>query len=182
MNKKGNRNFSLELKDMALIGIMVAIMETAKFALSFLPNIELVTFLIILYTLFLGRKVFFAIFIFNLIEGCLYGFGIWWVSYLYIWPLLAIITYLCRRQTSVQFYSILSAVFGFAFGALFTPPFFVTGMVQGDIVSGLQAGFAYWIAGIPYDIIHGISNFILMYTLYTPIRHVLEALNQKELL
>ncbi len=182
MNKKGNRNFTLELKDIALISVMVATIEAAKLALSPLPNVELVTFLIILYTLFLGRKVIFAIYIFILIEGCLYGFGTWWICYLYVWPLLSLITYLFRKQTSVIFWSTLSAIFGFAFGALFTPPYFVIGILNGSFSGGLYSGFTWWIAGIPWDILHGFSNFILMLALYTPVRHILEILKRKELL
>ena len=182
MKQKGNQRFSLELKDIALIGVMVATLEAAKLALSFLPNVELVTFLIILYTLFLGPKIIFALPIFILIEGFLYGFGIWWIGYFYVWPLLALITFLFRKQTSVFFWSTLAAIFGFGFGALFTPAFLVTGIVNGDILSGLRSGFAWWISGIPWDIAHGISNFVLMSVLYIPTRRVLEMLKRKELL
>lgn len=182
MNKKGNRNFSLKLKDIALIGVMVATMEAAKLALSFLPNVELVTFLIIIYTLFFGWKVIFAICIFILIEGCLYGFGMWWAGYLYVWPLLAFITFLSRKQDSAFFFGTVSAVFGFAFGALFVPPFLAVGILNGDISNGLHTGFAWWIAGLPWDIVHGISNFILMLALYRPVRRVLEMLKRRELL
>lgn len=182
MNKKGNRTFSLKLKDIAHIGVMVATIEAAKLAMSFLPNIELVTFLIILYTLFLGGKIFYALAVFVLIEGLLYGFGIWWIGYLYIWPLLALLTLLFRKQNSVLFWSTVSAVFGLTFGVLLTPPTIIIGIADGGLASGLRSGFAWWVAGIPWDILHGISNFILMLVLYTPIRRILETLKQKELL
>lgn len=39
---------------------------------------------------------------------------------------------------------------------------------------GIKTAFAWWIAGIPYDILHGISNFVLMLILYRPIRKVLD--------
>ena len=76
-------------RDIALMGMMAAALEAAKFALSFLPNVELVTLLIILYTLYFGKKVLPVIAVFVLLEGCRYGFGLWWVMYLYAWPILA---------------------------------------------------------------------------------------------
>lgn len=46
----------LRASDIALMGMMIATLEVAKYALSFLPNVELVTLLIILYTLYFGNK------------------------------------------------------------------------------------------------------------------------------
>jgi hypothetical protein len=46
----------MRAKDIALIGMMSAIMITAQVALSFLPNIELVSMLIILSTLIFGWR------------------------------------------------------------------------------------------------------------------------------
>ena len=91
---------------------MVATLEVAKFALSFLPNVELVTLLIMLYTLYFGRKIIYVIPVFVLIEGIVWGFGIWWIMYLYLWPLLALITYLFRKTESVIFWAVLAGVFG----------------------------------------------------------------------
>ncbi|MBP3852427.1 MAG: hypothetical protein J6D36_07775 [Erysipelotrichaceae bacterium] len=34
--------------------------------------------------------------------------------------------------------------------------------------------FTWWIAGIPYDIAHGIANFLIMILLYKPVYHVME--------
>ena len=46
----------LTTKDIALIGMMIATIEIVKRALAFLPNVELVTLLVILYTLFVKTK------------------------------------------------------------------------------------------------------------------------------
>lgn len=156
----------LTTKDIALIGVMIATLEAAKMALSFLPNVELVTLLIILYTLFFGYRIFYAIFAFILIEGCLYGFGLWWFMYAYIWPLLAGITYLFRKQQSIWFWSVISGVFGLFYGALCSITYLFTG--------GPQTAFAWWIAGIPFDLIHCEANFVLCLVLFLPLRSVLQ--------
>ncbi len=46
----------MTVRDVAYIGIMIATLEAAKLSLSFIPNVELVTFLLILYTLAFGKK------------------------------------------------------------------------------------------------------------------------------
>ena len=46
--------------DIVVAGMMTAALEVAKTALAFLPNVELVTFLLIIYALVLGEKTFAA--------------------------------------------------------------------------------------------------------------------------
>ena len=163
----------LAIKDIALIGVMVAVIEVCKMAMSFLPNIELTSFWLILFTLFFGWKIVLVVPVFILIEGCIYGFQIWWVMYLYAWPLLVLLTWMFRRRESVWFWSILSGAFGLCFGLLCSIPYVVVGAVNGGIMSGLYAGFTWWVAGIPWDIVHCVGNFVIMLVLYKPIRAVM---------
>lgn len=162
---------ALSAGNLALIGMMTATIEVAKCALSFLPNVELVSFLIIVYTIFFGKLIFLAIPVFILIEGCIYGFGLWWIMYLYLWPLLALLTLLFRRQTSPFFWSILSGLFGLFFGALAAIPYV--------FLSGPKGAVAWWVAGIPFDIVHCISNFFVCLILFTPITRLLKRLEYR---
>ena len=164
----------ITVRDITTIGIMVAVIEVCKVIMAALPNIELTTFWIILFTLFLGRKSIFAIPVFILIEGTMWGFGLWWIMYLYIWPLLAFITWTFRKQDQVWFWSTLSAVFGLSFGALSAIPYFFIGFTSGGMRGGLSGLFSYWIAGIPFDIIHCVANFVLMLVLYKPVKNIME--------
>lgn len=176
---RGNKNpLKISIQDIALIGMMTAVIEVSKLALSFLPNVELVTFWIIMFTLFFGPKVIYAIVVFILIEISIYGVHIWVIMYFYIWPLLAIIVYLCRKQNSMWFYSILSGLFGVLFGAFCSVPYIVIGAVDGGIRSGLLMAFNWWVAGIPFDIVHGVANFAIMSVLYVPVRALLERMRK----
>ncbi|MEE1085980.1 MAG: hypothetical protein U0L05_02240 [Schaedlerella sp.] len=156
-------------KNISLLGVMIAILEVVKNVLAAIPNVELVTLLIILYALYLGKRVFLVVPAFILIEGCLYGFGLWWIMYLYTWPILAIIAMTFKKQESVWFWSILSAIFGLFYGALSAIPYI--------FISGIEGAFAWWIAGIPFDIIHCISNFILCLLLFRPLNRVLKRMS-----
>lgn len=164
----------LTIQDIAMIGMMVAIIEVCKTALSFLPNIELTTFWVIMFTVFFGWKIIFVIPVFILIETVMYPFGLWIIMYLYAWPLLALIAWLCRKKDSVWFFSILSAAFGLSFGLLCAIPYIFIYASGGGLKSGLSATFAWWIAGIPWDIVHGVGNFVIMMVLYYPVRRVME--------
>lgn len=157
---------------------MVAVIEVCKASLSFLPNIELTSFWLIMFTLFFGGKCALVVPVFILIEGCIYGFNTWWIMYLYAWPLLVLLTWIFRKQQSVWFWSILSGMFGLFFGLLCSLPYVVTGAVDGGIRGGLYAGFTWWVAGIPWDIVHCIGNFVLMTVLYYPVRTLMQKVNR----
>ena len=169
----------ISIQDIALIGVMTATLSASKLALSFLPNIELVTLLIMLYSVCFGIKTIYAVAVFILIEGSLYGFGIWWimylyvwplVMYLYVWPLVMMVTFLFRKQKSLWCFALISGCFGLSFGALCSIPYFIIG--------GFPMGFSYWFSGIPFDLIHCISNFVLCSVLWTPLKSSLSHIRQ----
>ena len=165
-------------RDVATVGLMVAAIEACKLVMQAMPNIEMTSFLIILFTLFYPRLTLYAIPAFTLIEGMLYGFGIWWVMYLYAWPLLALVTRTFSRKDSAFFWAIVSGVFGLLFGLLCSVPYFFIGLVGGGFLQGLTQMFTWWIAGIPFDLIHGVSNFAIMLALYQPISSLLKRMPQ----
>lgn len=169
----------LKVKDITLIGMMIAIIEVSKRALDFLPNIELVTFWIIMFTLFLGKKTIYAVCGFTLIEGLIYGFHIWWIMYLYIWPILVLVTWLFKKNESPVMWAIISGIFGMLFGAFGSLPYIVIGAVDGGIVHGLYTAATWWVAGILWDVVHGIANFIIMLVLYYPISLAMKKMTVK---
>lgn len=161
----------MRIKDIVIIGMMSAILFTVQVALSFLPNIELVSILIILFTLMLKQKTIYIIYVFAITEGFIYGFGIWWIYYLYVWTILYITVMIFRKKRSAYFWSIVSGLFGLSFGALCSIPYFFIG--------GLPTGFAYWVSGIPFDLIHGVSNFALALILFRPLYLLLDKVNKR---
>jgi len=161
----------MRIKDIVIIGMLSAIMITVQVAFAFLPNIELVSLLIILYTLIFGRKTLFIIYVFVILEGLLYGFGLWWFNYLYVWTVLFLIVRLLRSIRSPYLWAIVSGLYGLSFGALCSIPYF--------ILSGIPSGFAYWIAGIPFDITHGIANFSITLVMFYPLFYILNKINKR---
>ena len=156
--------------DIALVALMVAVIEVFKFAMMGLPNIELTSFWLVLFSKNFGKKVYFVVPVFVLIEGIIFGFNLWWISYLYVWPLLILVTRLMHKNDSALIWASVSAVFGLAFGALCAIPYGFTGT---DLQSGLTIAFNWWVAGIPWDIAHCVGNFALMMLLYKPLSSVM---------
>lgn len=165
------------VRQLARLGLMVAVLEVSKLALAAIPNIELVSFWVILFTLWIGWRSLYAIYGFVLLEGILYGVHFWWIAYLYVWTILAALTQLLRKQTAPLFWAILSGLFGLFFGALCAIPYAAAGILNGGLWNGFLAGFSWWIAGIPYDLLHCVGNFIIMLILYKPVIAVMKKMN-----
>ena len=165
---------TLSARDISRAALMIAVIEAAKLAMANLPNIELTSFLLIVFTLYFGSTTLFAIPAFIIIEILIFGFEIMWVcAYIYIWPLLYLIVRIFGKSKSVITLSVISGFFGLFFGFLCSFPylFITTGT---NPTASLSSAIAWWIAGIPFDLIHGISNFIIMLILYIPVTKVLD--------
>lgn len=172
--KSNRRNKRITAKDIALIGMMIAVIEVSKFALAQVPNVELTTFWIIMFTLYLGNRIFYVIPAFILIEGVVYGFQMWWIMYLYAWPTLALLTMTMRKKNTYLGCSILSCVFGLLFGLLCSIPYIFTGAFDGGLLNGFRVAFTWWVAGIPFDLVHGIGNLVIMLVLYYPVSKAMQ--------
>ena len=169
LNTQKHNKIKLAAIDITTIALMVAIIEVCKVTLAQIPNVELTSFWIVMFTLYFGKRIFYVIPVLVLIEGAIWGFNIWWIMYLYAWPILAIVVLLLKRMKTAFDWAIVSGIFGLLFGLLCTMPYI--------FISGIQGAFTWWIAGIPWDLVHGVANFVIMLVLYEPIRRVMRKLN-----
>ncbi len=170
MSGDESRGRGLQIRDLALYGLLIAVMEIAKHSLDFLPNVELITLITILYSLHLGRRTVLLTTAFTLIEIFFWGVHTWVVMYLYVWPLLCFLTLrmrgLHRDRLANVWFAVLAGFFGLFFGALCSLVYLVIG--------GPQTALSWWIAGIPYDLVHAGSNFVICLILFKPLDALLE--------
>ena len=131
-------------------------------AMATLPNIHLVAMFIILAVILFSWKAMYSVAVFVLLEGLVYGFGIWWASYLYIWPLLVVIAVPFRANESAVFWAVIAGLHGLCFGALCAIVYLFIG--------GWEAAVSYWIAGIPFDLLQCAGNFVLTLLLLMPLK------------
>ena len=159
-------------REIALLALMAALIFATKFALASIPNINLNAPLIILATVFFGWKALCAVWIYVLLEGLVFGFHVWWVSYLFIWPLLVVVAMLFRRSESVWIWAAVAGFWGLLFGPLMYIPYFC-------IMGGWKGYFAMWVAGIPFDLVHCAGNFVATLALYRPLHRAMSLLLER---
>lgn len=145
---------------------MGGLIFATKAALASIPNINLNTVLIILTVVFFRWRAMYSVAIYVLLEGLVFGFSLWWFSYLYAWPLLVVVCILFRRNESVVIWAVVAGVWGLLFGPIVYLLYF--------IVNGWHMVFSMWVAGIPYDITHCAGNFFLTLILYKPLYRVMQ--------
>lgn len=161
----------MNLKRIVLSAFLAAILYLQQIVLSGLPNIELCTLLVMLFTLVFPKETPWVIAVFILLEGITYGFGTWWFGYCYIWPILMGITWLCRKNTELLIWVVIAAAYGLAFGLMYAVPYLFIG--------GPTAFFSYWISGIPFDLTHCIGNAVSVLLLWKPFYSALTRLKKQ---
>ena len=142
-------------RSLVTAAFLAAVLVASKFALDGLPNIELVSLLVILYTLEYPRLAVPAVYTYVFVYGLLNGFGIWWFPQLYIWAVLMLFARLMRQNRSVLLWALLSGLFGLCYGALYAVSYAVMN-------GGIAAGVAWWVTGIPFDLLHGAGNLVML--------------------
>lgn len=156
MNSRQNNK--LKVREIAVFGMLGALMYASKIAMELLPNIHLLGTFIVSITVVYRRKALYPIYIFVLLTGLLNGFSTWWIPYLYIWTVLWGVTMLLPKNMPKKLtpvvYMTVSALHGLSYGVLYAP---VQALVHGlDFKATLT-----WIAtGLPFDITHAVSNLI----------------------
>ena len=165
----GRNRLHTASRRVVLSALLAALTAVLQVAMSPLPNIEPVSLLILVYALVFGGEVFYIIIPFAVLEGLIFGFGLWWAGYLYVWPLWAAAVLLLRRggERPPLVWAVASGAFGLSFGALFALPY---------LTGGVWAAVSYWIAGIPFDLLHCLGNFFLALTLESPLYRLLSRL------
>ncbi len=173
--KSSSRHRSgITLFEISLFSMLGAIMFISKKLMEFLPNMHLLGVFIVAFTVVYRKKALIPIYIYVFLDGLFGGFGMWWFPYLYIWTILWAVTMLLPRNLSTKYavwvYPLLCAVHGFLFGILYAP----AQMLMFSL--SFKQTLLWVMAGIPFDITHGVSNF-LAGLLALPVSLILRKLN-----
>ncbi|MBQ9276800.1 MAG: hypothetical protein IJ226_04315, partial [Clostridia bacterium] len=158
----------------ARVALIAALLTVGKMAFAAIPNVEVVTVLIIVYGATLGLPyALTATLIFCTVEMAIWPPHTWVLLYYIYWPALAIVSSLTLRKSNIvrtTVFAVIIAVFGsFLFGLLSAcvDTLFCVGNLT---PTGLREYWVwYYLRGVYFDVIHMISNGIIVGVLFAPL-------------
>ena len=147
----------LTVREITVYAMLGAVMYASKLIMEFAPNIHLLGVFTIAFTVVYRKKALYPIYTYVLLNGMFCGFATWWIPNLYLWTVMwGVIMVLPRnmsKKVQTIVYMIVCALYGFLFGTLYAP---AQAILYGLDLKGMVA----WIvAGLPWDFVHGVSNF-----------------------
>ena len=148
-----------KLVDIIVFTMLGVIMLLSKLLMEALPNWHLLGTLVTAYTVVYGKDALKPIYIFVLLSGIVYGFGIWWIPYLYIWTILwcavIILPKNMKPKIAIPVYMAVSGLHGLLYGTLYAP---AQALLFGLDFKGM---IAWIVAGFPFDLMHCVGNIVL---------------------
>ena len=176
MGNRGIRGGKVNVRELCIFAMLGAVMFASKIIMEALPNIHLLGVLTVTYTVVYRSKALVPIYLYVMLNGLFAGFNFWWIPYTYIWTILwGVIMLLPKnmpRKVSIIVYSAVCSLHGFLYGVLYSPAqMLMFGLTREQTV-------AWIISGIPFDVIHGLSNLGLG-LLIVPLSEILKKLSKK---
>ena len=160
----------ITVREIALFGILGSLTFAAKYVISGLPNIEPVSLMVMLFAVTFGKKAVYPISVYVAMEFLFYGLGVWNIMYLYIWFILAAVSWCFQKMEQPFGWAMLSGAFGLLFGLLCAPVDLAMG--------GMGYAVSKWVSGIPFDLLHCAGNFLMALLLFAPMRNLMKKLNK----
>lgn len=163
----------LTVRETVVFAMLGAVMYASKVIMELAPNIHLLGVFTIAFTVVYRKKALYPIYTYVLLNGILSGFATWWIPYLYVWTVLWGVVMLLPKhmpkKVQAPVYMVVCALHGFLYGVLYAP--------SQALLFGLNfEGMIAWIiSGLPFDFIHGVSNFfcgILIMPIVSLLRHL----------
>ncbi|MGY3729694.1 ECF transporter S component [Lactococcus termiticola] len=144
------------------IALLVATCTILRLALVELPNIKPITALFFLFILFLGLSDSLIIMTLTmLLTGFMLGFSPLVIGQVLVYALLMLVFWLLSKR---------KAPIWLMAGLAFVLPFFYG--LGTDLMSAALFGlygqtfYAYWLAGLPFDLAHGVSTLVFFLIFY----------------
>lgn len=151
------KNEKLTIREMAVFAMLGALMYASKIIMEVAPNVHLLGVFTIAFTVVYRKKALYPIYTYVLLNGIFCGFATWWIPYLYLWTVLWGAAMLLPKRIPAKVrplvYMLLCAAHGFLFGTLYAP---AQALLYGLSFRGM---IAWIVAGLPWDFVHGVSNF-----------------------
>ena len=156
------------------VAVMAGLLTALKFALSFLPNVEVITLLIAVFSAVWGLKYSLpATLVFCTVEMAIYGIGTWVPLYFIYWPLLAVIFHFALRgkrpAVAMGIALAIALPMTILFGVLSASveTLFVIGAVSVDMLGTYFV--TYYLKGLWYYLVHVVCVVASIAILFIPL-------------
>lgn len=158
-------NFSV--KKLTLLSMLIALSVVGRITFTFIPNVQPTTSIIIIVSLFLGPLYGFVLATFSaILSNLVMGMGLWTIGQIVAWGIIGVVSGILGKYREKIPFAVLTAysVFcGFLYGFVISLP---TYLFSGKF-------FAYYLAGLPFDVSHAIGNGLFFIILYPVLRLLL---------
>lgn len=144
-------------KEITRISIIVAIATLFRIYIRILPNVQLLTPIVILYAL--NRKYIQALiisFLVIIISALFMSFGIWVLFQLLSYSFVIIFVKIC--DCLIPNIKIKKYITLFSSGIIYG---FVITLIQCLVLTGIKSFYAFYIASLPFDLYHGLGNLLI---------------------
>lgn len=160
------KNTKLTVRKLTLIAMTIALCSVIRFPFSYLPNITPLTTIYLLICLNIGLSEAIIIADMTIIATSVYlGMGYWVVGQLLAYSLIIFLYWLFIKIDIMKFLimqAILCLIHGLIYGIVIS--MFEVFVLQ---ISSFEI---YYIAGLPFDLMHGLGNFLFMILVFRPAR------------
>ncbi|MCR8984952.1 ECF transporter S component [Brevibacillus laterosporus] len=150
------------VRGITLLAILAALSVAGRIALSSIPNVQPVTTFVILMTILMGLRygLLLAIIV-MILSNMVLGMGIWIFPQIIAYCVIVVVTGIFIRPVFPKLSLFVMAIYaGFA-GMLYG---FINTLCQIPLY-GSTYFLAYYLAGVPYDTMHAIGNFVFYFVL-----------------
>ena len=173
----GRRQVAATARAVSYVGIMAAVLECAKLVLAAVPNVEVVTLFVAVFSAAFGYLGVLATLVFVSIEPLIWGFGSWVISYYLYWPALAVVFALVfrRGREGIVLPTAIAAVSTLWFGVL-------SSLVDVGLFSGAFDNFfyrfgIYYLRGVWFYVTQLLCNIVLFPLLFRPALRLLRRIS-----
>ncbi|MBO0411488.1 ECF transporter S component [Enterococcus hulanensis] len=157
--------FSLGVKELSLLSMMVALCVVSRTFFQFIVNVQPVTAILLIITIYWGTYQGLIVGLLSILITNFYmGMGVWTIAQITTYFLIILLTGLLKKvpkfKQSIMIQAIYAGITGLLFGLLISA-------VQAPFL-GISAFLPYYLAGVSVDVMHAFGN-VVFYLLLTPI-------------
>lgn len=150
----------MSTREIAMLSMIIALSVVGRMYFSTIPNVQPTTAIIIITAMILkpSRSVIVAV-LSTLITNMMLGMGIWTVWQIIDWSVIGLLSGILGKyheQININILALYAGFCGILYGFLISLPMI--------IYAGMF--WPYYLAGIAFDVWHGIGNIVFFYLLY----------------